>query len=249
MVMMMRKLNILVVDDEAVVRSFIKSVIERENLPVNQLLQTDNGRDAIAITAQYRPDLVFMDIRIPELDGIHAAEKILADYPWIKIFIVSAYSDFDYARTAFRAGVCDYLLKPVKPMDIITAIRKVLASLSGNNEISRPVMVKHELVRKIEEYVRGNMDKPIHLQDLANAVFLSPSHLSRSFKQLTGFSIVDFIQEKKLEAAAKLLVSSERSITEIAGLVGFNDGTYFATCFKNKTGLSPKQYRKSHRIF
>lgn len=248
MVITMQKLKILVVDDEVVVRSFIKSVIEKENLPIKLLLQADNGRDAISITAQYKPDLVFMDIRIPEIDGIHAAKKILEDYPQTQIIIVSAYDDFDYARTAFLAGVCDYLLKPVKPVDIVNAIRKISTYMENHAAENGPILHKSELVRKIDDYVRENLDKPIHLDDLANTVFLSPSHLSRTFKQLTGISIVDFIQEQKLNAAAKLLISSERTITEIAGLVGFNDGTYFATCFKNKMGLSPKQYRKTHNI-
>ncbi len=244
----MQKLKILVVDDEVVVRSFIKSVIEKENLPVKLLLQADNGRDAVAITAQHRPDLVFMDIRIPEMDGIHAAEKILADYPQTKVIIVSAYGDFEYARTAFRAGVCDYLLKPVKPVDIVDAVNKMSLSFENPEEENSSILFTPDLVRKIDCYVKANIDKPIHLQDLASAVFLSPSHLSRTFKQLTGISLVDFIQEQKLNAAAKLLISSERTITEIAGLVGFNDGTYFSTCFRNKTGQSPTQYRKSHGI-
>ncbi len=238
----MRTIKILVADDEITVRTFIKMVVAKESLPVAVCLEADNGLDAVRLAREHRPDLIFLDIRMPGCDGLKAAERILADNPDASIVIVSAYNEFDYARTALRAGVADYLLKPVRPAEVAALIAKA-AETPGPHVPDR----KPPLVAKVEQYIRANLDQPIKLQDIAQAVYLSQFHLSRTFKQLTGKSVVDFIQDLRLAKAEEMLAATDLTVTEIAGSVGFKDAAYFTTCFKNKHGISPVQYRKTAR--
>lgn len=244
----MRNIKLLVVDDEAMVRSFIKTIIAREKLPVAVFSEADNGLDAVCVSKEVKPDLVFMDIRIPNINGIHTSERILKENPEAKIVIISAYGEFEYAREAFRVGVSDYLLKPVRPADIAQSVRKVAADLEMTSSDHAAGKTKPELPGLIERYVNNNLDKQLYLNDMAQAVFMSPFHLSRTFKRLTGKSIVDFTLELRLKKAEELLLSTSLSVTEIAGKVGFNDAAYFATCFKNRTGVSPTQHRKMQDI-
>ncbi len=234
----MPDIKILVADDEVTVRTFIKTVAAKERLPVTACIETDNGLDAVRLAGEHRPDLVFLDIRMPGCDGLRAAELILAANPGTSVVIVTAYDEFDYARTALRAGVADYLLKPVRPDEVAALIAKAAAAREDDGGRQPP------LVAKVAAYVRANLDKPLKLRDIAGAVYLSQCHLSRTFKQLTGRSIVDFIRDQRLARAEELLAATDLTVTEIAGQVGFRDAAYFTTCFKNRHGLSPVQYRK-----
>jgi len=230
-------IKILVADDEVTVRTFIKTVAAKERLPVTACIETDNGLDAVRLAGEHRPDLVFLDIRMPGCDGLRAAELILAANPGTSVVIVTAYDEFDYARTALRAGVADYLLKPVRPEEVVALIAKAAAVREAGDR-------QPPLVAKVAAYVRANLDKPLKLRDIAGAVYLSQCHLSRTVNQLTGRSIVDFIRDQRLARAEELLAATDLTVTEIAGQVGFRDAAYFTTCFKNRHGLSPVQYRK-----
>ncbi len=234
----MRTVKILVADDEITVRAFIKTVVAKERLPVAACLEADDGLEAVRLAKEHRPDLIFLDIRMPGCDGLKAAELILADRPSANIVIVTAYGEFDYARAALRAGVADYLLKPVRPAEIAALIAKTAAAPAPTGAGQPP------LVAKVEQYIRANLGHPLTLGDIAAAVYLSPSHLSRTFKHLAGQSVTAFVQDLRLAEAADLLAATHLSVTEIAGRVGFKDAAYFTTCFKNKRGLSPAQYRK-----
>ena len=238
----MRDIKILVADDEITVRTFIKKVIAKERLPVAHCLEADNGLDAVRLALEHRPDLIFLDIRMPGCDGLRAAEHILADSPGANIVIVSAYNEFDYARTALRAGVADYLLKPVRPAEVAALIAKAAATPAPDIPDRKP-----PLVAKVEQYIRDNLEGSIKLQDIAKTVFISQFHLSRTFKQLTGRSVVDFVQDLRLAKAEEMLAATDLPVTEIAGRVGFKDAAYFTTCFKNRHGISPVQFRKNSR--
>lgn len=246
----MHDIKVLVADDESTVRRFIQTVISKENMPVSAFAEAENGIDTVRIAREFKPDLIFLDIRMPGLDGIQVAETLFADESKAKVVIVSAYNDFEYARAAFKAGVDDYILKPIRPEEVIELIKNTAEKcemLSGD-DTSQPSVKTPTLVKAVIDYVEENLSGQLQLRDVARAVFVSPCHLSRTFKYLTGQSIVDYIQEQRLLKASELLTTTDLSITEVAGRVGFNDAAYFATCFKNRMGTTPMQYRKIQEI-
>ena len=228
----MKNIKVLVADDESTVRQFIKLVVSKEKLPVVAFAEVDNGTDAVKVAAEFLPDLVFLDIRMPGIDGLKAAEMILAKDHKPTVVIVSAYNEFDYARTAFRAGVADFLLKPIKPADVAELINTVAARCVDTEAYETCDKRKRStVISAVNDYVIANLDKPIHLNDIAKAIYVSSYHLSRKFKLLTGQSIVDYIQEQRLAKAMELLKATDFSITDIAGKVGFNDACLFCHLF------------------
>ncbi|CAK7061273.1 MAG: putative response regulatory protein [Desulfovibrio sp.] len=253
----MRNITVLVADDEATVRQYLQAVIRRENLPVATLLEADNGLDALSLAQDQAPDLVFLDIRMPGLDGLETAKRLMETAFPGKVVIVSAYSEFDYAQRALRAGATDYLLKPVKPADFAHIIHGV----AETERTVTPERLKSEqspqpgsqfvenrrphMVRAVLAYIDANLNAPLRLEDIAKAVHVSPWHLSRTFKRLTGKSIADCVRETRIERAKEILLSADFSVTEIAGMVGFENAGYFATCFKQMTGASPSAFRKA----
>ncbi|MGL4209024.1 MAG: response regulator transcription factor [Candidatus Adiutrix sp.] len=243
----MNNITLLVADDELIVRKFINLVIQDEKLPVAKVLEANNGREAVEMALEHRPDLLLLDIRMPGVDGLMAAKQILAAWPSAYIVIVTAYDDFDYVRVALRSGVLDYVLKPLGP-SVISGL--VLAAAKRSPKEPKASVEKissqaHPMVVAVANYVAANLESALNLEDISKAVFVSASHLSRQFKKLKGQTLSEYIANCRVEKAKELLEFSYLSMTEIAGLVGFSNAAYFTSWFKKNTGLPPLRYRKN----
>ena len=105
--------------------------------------------------------------------------------------------------------------------------------------LSRPVM-------QCVDYIYGHIKERITIQDLSEHTGLSPSYLSRVFKQNLGVSISDYIREKKIEKATHLLRYSDKAVVDIANYLNFSSQSHFIQIFENFTGLTPKKYRDKY---
>ncbi|WP_246066857.1 AraC family transcriptional regulator [Paenibacillus koleovorans] len=109
-------------------------------------------------------------------------------------------------------------------------------------------LIKHEPKnRKIEEvlaYIHAHYREKLSLEQLAQLFFISKYHLSRMFKEVTGFTFVDYVRSRRILEAQRLMELGGRSITEIAEQAGFDSPTHFSRVFKEYTGISPLQFRK-----
>ncbi len=94
-------------------------------------------------------------------------------------------------------------------------------------------------------YMQSNMSKPITVEELAESIYVSKSYLSRYFKQKTGMSLIEYLRLIRINAAKRLLVSTDNSIEEISSVIGYNSSKYFCRAFKTCTNMSPSEYRKS----
>ncbi|QGS69502.1 response regulator [Oceanobacillus sp. 143] len=118
-------MRILLAEDEFIERKAMRKFIE-ENFPAIEIVaEAENGRKAIELAEKTSPDVIFMDIRMPGINGLEAIEKINMGNPAIKFILVSAYDSFDYAKEAMRFGIKDYILKPGKKEEIVKAILRV----------------------------------------------------------------------------------------------------------------------------
>lgn len=108
--MVKKSLKVLIVDDVAVARDLLRTMLR--NLQVAEILDASNGYDAIALYRQARPDIVFMDIRMPGKDGLQALHEILAIDPRAFVVMDSADSTADNVNAAVRAGASGFMVKP-----------------------------------------------------------------------------------------------------------------------------------------
>ena len=104
------------------------------------------------------------------------------------------------------------------------------------------------IVKKAVDYILLNLGSSLSLNTIANEIHVSPSHLSRKFKEETGMNLTEFINQKRVEEAKLYLQRGYISITDIAFLVGFNDLNYFSKVFKKHTSLTPSQYAKRRSL-
>jgi DNA-binding NarL/FixJ family response regulator len=116
--------RILLVDDQPMLRMGYRMVLDAQP-DLNVVGEAENGLEAVAQTARLQPDVVLMDVRMPNLDGVQATERIVASGSRSRIIILTTFDLDEYAYGALRAGASGFLLKDAPPPDMLSAIRAV----------------------------------------------------------------------------------------------------------------------------
>ena len=120
----MKKVRILLADDHTVMRAGLRALLERQpNLEV--VGEAENGRQTVELASSHVPDVVVMDIAMPNLNGVEATRRMVSKQPTISVVILSMYSDESYVMRALEAGARAYLLKDSAVTDLIRAIEAV----------------------------------------------------------------------------------------------------------------------------
>ena len=121
-------LRLMLADDEAYEREYLERVI-RESYPnlFEVVYKAVDGVDLLETLEKGKPHIVLLDVKMPRMDGLEAAQEIRKNYPGIQMIIISAYSDFAYAKQAMKLGVTDYLLKPYLDSELRETLDKVIA--------------------------------------------------------------------------------------------------------------------------
>ena len=144
----MRKTRILLADDHKLMRSGLKALIEQQP-DLTVVGEADDGRQAVALATSLKPDLLVMDIGMPNLNGIEAARQITQANPGTAIVILSMHSDESYVLRALKAGAKGYLLKDSAESDLIRAVHVV----AGGKSFFSPAVSKvllDDYVRKLQ---------------------------------------------------------------------------------------------------
>lgn len=138
-------LNLLIADDEYFIRKRLYKIIPWEDLGLHFAGEAENGEQVLEILQQSRIDILLLDIKMPKLNGLDTAQYVKEHYPHIQIIILSGYNDFEYARSAIRCGVKDYLLKPIQDASLIQALSDCISC------IKEEAQTRH-LLRLYEHY-------------------------------------------------------------------------------------------------
>lgn len=189
--------RILIADDEALEREGLEMMVSRMMGGTFQFIHAENGRKAIQLAEEHRPDIIFMDINMPGIQGLEAIKEILSRHPQTKMILVTAYDYFAYAKEAVALGVKDYILKPAKKEEIVATLQKMVLELDQEKrkrgeelelkeKLSRllPVVESEFAIMLMLDYVREmDLQQLIHMLD---------------YKWDTGYSMVlSFHQEEK----------------------------------------------------
>jgi NarL family two-component system response regulator LiaR len=146
---MSEKIRVMIVDDHPVVRRGIQSLLDEEE-DIQVVGEAVNGKDALEKVKSLKPDVILMDIVMPEMNGIEAIEKITASHPDARILVMTSFAADDKVFPSIKAGALGYLLKDSDPEDLIRMIRQVYrGELSIHPTIARKVI--QELNRPAKE--------------------------------------------------------------------------------------------------
>jgi DNA-binding NarL/FixJ family response regulator len=119
----MTKLKILLVDDQSLFAESLRISLDHYAEDMDVVDIAHNGKEALAMAEKYQPDVILMDIKMPEMDGVEAVLEIKPKYPDIRIIMLSTYHEDVLVHSALSAGASGYLLKDISPAELITAIR------------------------------------------------------------------------------------------------------------------------------
>ncbi len=119
-------IRVLVVDDDELMRTGLRGVLSSD-AAIEVVGEAADGRDAIHRARLHAPDVVLMDVRMPDLDGIAATERVLAEAPGVRVLILTTFEQDDYIFGALRAGASGFLLKRTRPEQLIAAIHTIAA--------------------------------------------------------------------------------------------------------------------------
>lgn len=196
-------IRVLLADDQRLVRAGFRALLEAEE-DIEVIAEAATGREAVALTAERRPDVVMMDIRMPDGDGLWATEQIVADPALadVHIVIVTTFELDDYVAQAIRAGASGFLVKDTDPADLIRAVRvaavgeallspgvtrRLLQRVAGDLSTSRDTAALDVLTER-EREVLALVGQGLTNGEIAARLFLSPltakTHVSRILTKL-----------------------------------------------------------------
>jgi len=247
------KFTVVVAEDEELLLNSLIQKIESMDLNFEVIGKAQTGAQAFDLVKDLTPDLLISDIRMPIVDGITLLENVHDRYPYIKTIIVSGFSDFEYARRAIKINVSEYLLKPIDPKELYSALLSIKTKLeleqSTYTDIFNDAMTRNtpeQIAKALREYINCHYNEEINLNLIAYGMNYSSSYLTKIFCMQYEISPSKYMISLRMSRAKYLLYhNQELSIKQIGEIIGYHDQGYFSRIFKKYVGISPLEYRES----
>ncbi|MBR4734103.1 MAG: response regulator [Lachnospiraceae bacterium] len=250
----MRKYRVMLIDDEQSARKLMRASIGWESLNMEVVGEAASGIEAINVIDEMKPDIAFVDISMPFMNGIEFTEVATTRYPNLIIIIMTALDQFEYARRCVSLPVFEYMLKPLVRAEVTAVLTNVKKKLDATLDLesesaaenSPGPEIEPNTIEQIKKFIEtGYTDSKINLASVAEQFGFSASYLSRKFKQETGKNFVEYLTECRMEKAIKLAEAGKKMFLASAE-VGIPDPNYFGRCFKKYAGMSYSEYMASH---
>jgi NarL family two-component system response regulator YdfI len=144
-----RTIRVMIADDHLMVRKGLRLMLEEEGEGVELVGDAANGREAVALLEQLQPDVVLMDIRMPQMDGIAALKQIQTSWPGVAVILLTTYNEDDLILKGLQAGACGYLLKDTPVKTLLSAIQTAARGemLIQPEIMARVLAYTHQAVR------------------------------------------------------------------------------------------------------
>lgn len=246
--------TILIVEDNDDLRSFLSTRLMGEF----DVVAEPNGEQGWERILEIIPDLIISDIMLPGLDGLQLTQRVKSDLrtSHIPVILLTAKGQMEQRIEGTRVGADAYMTKPFNTAYLLETLRTTLAnrekwqrryasdflsqSDAGSNRQDKKFL--NELTALIEQNLA---DPAFGVEKLSREMGLSRVQLYRKVQALLDMNVMDYLTEIRLKRAKHLLRETNKTMAEIADSTGFNSPNYFTTFFKQHTGKTPSEYRKS----
>lgn len=203
------EIKVIIADDHEIVRAGIKRILSVEKR-IKILSEAENGKIALSLIQEYHPDLVLLDISMPEIDGIELARIVKTNYPDIVVLMLTAFEDYQNVERALASGADGYLSKDISPSFLIEAIYKAVL---GERVFSKSILRVIEKPRSFQQETdNSNVTISKREQEILNYVAMGKT--SQEIADILGISIRT-VQNHRANIMQKL------GIKTAAGLVRF----------------------------
>ena len=172
------KTRVLIAEDEALIRLDLKEMLEEEGFEV--VAEAGDGETAVALVTEHRPDLVVLDVKMPRLDGISAAEQIAAARI-APVVMLTAFSQKELVERARAAGAMAYLVKPFGKADLLPAVELAMSRYDELTSLEREVVDLRERLetRKLVDRAKGVLQKRLGLDEAASYRWVQRTSMDR----------------------------------------------------------------------
>lgn len=259
--------RVLVADDEPIERTVVSKNIMKYFPGQLEVVTAANGREAVELFFEKDCQIALLDIEMPGINGLEAAEQIRGRDKTCSIIFLTAFDEFSYARRAIGVRALDYLLKPGTDTELVVALEEAMRLAEAQREVAQGQTDaleqvdsgKEEEDRELEEpgenlrmnavaeNIRSYIDtcymQDVSLQSAARAMNYSDAYFCKIFKQCFDKSFIMYLSEYRIDRAKELLADVRINIKDLSAKVGYRDSNYFAKVFKRITGVTPTEYR------
>jgi signal transduction histidine kinase/DNA-binding response OmpR family regulator len=244
--------TIMVVEDNYELRKYILSTLSVKY----KILEAGDGEMGYNLAVENVPDLIISDIIMPNLSGIELCKQIKGNIvtSHIPIILLTAKITLEDQINGIETGADAYITKPfnVRYLEVITnnliqSRQRLFKRFSQEVYILPKEITNNSLDQNFLENVINHIEENIlstelSVENLASHLLMSPGHIWRKIKSLTGQSTNEFIRTIRLKKAIKLIEEGNLNVSEIAYKVGFSSPAYFTKCFRKQYGKSPSRY-------
>ena len=252
------KYKLLLIEDDSTLAEYLEDVFSMSY----RVIRTDNSASGMQLAQSARPDIIISDIMLPDFDGVELCRKLKSDFQTahIPIILLTAMSDRANELKGLKSGADDFVTKPFDLEHLLLKIKNLIdlksRILAKNNRetsfgLKKPGIESEDkpFFEKVVGIIEENIsDSNFNVDELCTFLDVSHPQVYRRVKSVTGLSISEFIRNMRLKKAAKLLLSGDFKINEVAYKVGFSDPNYFTKCFTKLYGQTPRAYLKNSSI-
>lgn len=255
------KPTILIVEDDDDLRAFIHSILENDY----KVYEASNGKDGMESALEIIPDFIVSDIMMPEMDGIDFLRNVRAHIrtSHTLFLLLTAKTTLDSKLEGFEHGADEYITKPFSVSYFRARVKNLLYRREQLQQYYRSntetadnegaIHIRHlineqdtQFIQTVNAFIEKNIDNSdFVVEDLAVELGMSRTVFFKKMKGLTGLSPIEYIRDRTLQHAAKLLQTGTYNVKEVSYMVGFSDTKYFTRCFKGKYGITPGEYKKA----
>ena len=234
--------KVMIADDENYMLEAMENLIDWKKMECQLVYKAKNGQDLLDQVKKNPPDIIITDIKMPLVSGIEVARYVYENMLPVKVIILSAYADFQYAQEAIKYDVCGYIIKTSVIEMLPGMIQKAVGKLSVPVfETESEECYSDDIFGRLQKYIAEHYMDKLNLTQISQEIHANGSYLSRLYKTKTGQNLFDVINKMKLEKAKEYMSQGKR-IYEIAQMVGFDDVSYFSRVFRKHEGCSPREY-------
>ena len=246
--------RILIADDEPIERAVVTKMLQKNFEGQIEVVSAINGREAVKLYQEFGCKIALLDIEMPGVNGLEAAEQIRNMDDDAVIIFLTAFDEFNYAKRAISVHALEYLLKPTSEEELVSTIEEALWML-GEKKAFKPSVVDagemkysdnvklNAVADSICDYIKQHYHEDISLQDVAGYLSYSDAYFCRIFKQCFDRSFLAYLTEYRVDRAKELLEDFSVNIKDVSYKVGYRDSNYFAKVFKRIAGVTPTEYR------
>lgn len=243
--------QVLLADDEPIFLEYMQNILKWDTFHCHICSCQREGKAALDSIERLQPDIAFLDICMPLMDGIEICRIVKKKQLPVKLILMTGHDEFSFAYQAIKIGIDDYLLKPFSQEELAETLQKILSSINEGTPKENAIehmgegSTKYEIMAyAIDEYLNQNyMKQSLSLTTIANDLGFESSYLRRIYKITTGTTIIQKLEDIRISKAKSYLSSGKYQSQEISEMVGFSDQFYFSKRFKKCCGISPSEYK------